>query len=154
MDITAYTATWKVIRDPKNLPILWTKFVPSYRSVAQKMSRQDFFSSKLRKSTCKTFKNYNFLAFPVIDKSFGTHLEEGLKLICPKFQGVSSKNDYVIAIFARSFIIQHTFKNNYFADLQKWEFSKPIIWALFVCPKTYFKIISSHLGWLGSVNAP
>ena len=54
----------------------------------------------------------------------------------------------IFSILARNFIIQHTFKNSYFADLQKYEFDRPTIWALFVCPKTYFKIISSHLGFL------
>ncbi|SVE37166.1 uncharacterized protein METZ01_LOCUS490020 [marine metagenome] len=55
------------------------------------------------------------------------HLEEGLKFICTNFQAGSSKNDWVIDISVRNVIIGHTFKNNYFGDLPKWEFNRPII---------------------------
>ena len=59
--------------------------------------------SKTRKSNFKTLKNHSSLVFCVIDKSFGTNLEEGLKLIRTKLQEATSKDVGVIDISARNF---------------------------------------------------
>ena len=89
-------------------------------------------------------RNNSFLVFCVINKSFGTHFKEGLKLIRTKFQEASLKDVGVIDISARNFIIQHNFKNNCFGEYRWCVFEKCDIKVIIVCPNTCPNIVCGH----------